>query len=919
MDPLRGRRSECASIDRLLDLARLGQSGTLIVRGAAGIGKSALLDYAVRAGRGFRVIRGSGVESEMELAYAGLHLLSGPIADGVGQLPPPQRAALSTAFGLSAGPPPERFLVVLASLSLLSYAARDRPLLCVVDDVHWFDAESTHVLAFVARRLQADAVALLLAKRPVPEPDDFAGLPDLRLDGLSAADAREVLKSVTRVALDAAVEDRIVAETAGNPLALLELPRGLTPAELAGGFGVPTDQGLSGRIEERFERQIQALPDETQRLLLVASAEPIGDPALIWAAAGRLGISPGAATPAIDAGLVAFDTHVRFRHPLVRSAIYQSGPPEERRRIHAALADATDAELDPDRKAWHRVAATAVPDEAVAMDLERSASRAQARGGPAAAAAFLARATSLTVEPRRRSVRALRAAFAKQEAGAPEAAVELLAIATAGPLDELERARAHLLRAQVALVNRRSCTSPLLLQAAGRLGSLDPVLARTTYLDALFAILAQGHLADRTSRLDAIEAARAAQSLGVPEDGGDVPGLFLDGFVTLVLDSFTNAAPKLHRAMEEFRASDPDTQLCVAWVASYVAALLWDSEWDAQCSLWVDQARRAGAVSTLPLALSWSSTARVFAGDLASAESLLDEMENISLAINNGENPISPYGRVAIAAWRGHEAETVRLSAEGAVDARARGEGLFLMFGEWATALVCNALGRYEDALRAARRASKDPHEGNMVSIWGLVELIEAATRTGNPHLAADALHRVVEHTSASRSDWAFGIAAYSRALLSTGTEAEDLYRKGNDLLRRGGVAVYLARGHLLFGEWLRREGRRLEAREQLGAAHQLCSEIGLEGFAARARRELAATGARARKRTVEKIVQLTAQESQIAHLAGDGLSNPEIAARLFISPRTVEYHLGKVFSKLAITSRGQLSRALADDVRVSG
>ena len=426
----------------------MGDSRVLVVRGEAGIGKTALLSYVLQRASGCRTTRAVGVESEMELAFAGLHQLCAPFLDRLDRLPEPQRNALGTAFGLQSGDTPDRFLVGLALLSLLSDVAEEQPLVCVVDDIQWLDHASTQALAFTARRLAAESVAMVFAVRETAAEDHLAGLAEMVVPGLADSAARAVLLSVVTGPMDERVRDRIVAETRGNPLALLELPRGLTPQELAGGFGLPDSPALSGRIEDSFRRRLEPLPPTTRQLLLVAAAEPVGDPVLVWRAAGQLGIEIDAASPAAEAGLVDFSGQVRFRHPLVRSAVYRAAAPAERRKVHQALADATDPDADPDRRAWHRAHATSGPDEEVAGELERSADRAQTRGGLAAAAAFLEEATRLTPDPAHRAQRALAAAQAQHQSGAPDAALALLAVAESGPLDDLQRARVGLLRAR---------------------------------------------------------------------------------------------------------------------------------------------------------------------------------------------------------------------------------------------------------------------------------------------------------------------------------------------------------------------------------------------------------------------------------------------------------------------------------------
>jgi DNA-binding CsgD family transcriptional regulator len=839
-----------------------------------------------------------------------LQQLCAPMLDRLERLPAPQRDALRTAFGLTEGAAPDRFLVSLAVLSLLSEVADERPLVCLVDDAQWLDQASLQTLEFVARRLFAESVALVFGARQSAEEHALAGLPELVVEGLSNGDARALLGSVIRWPLDERVRDRIIAETRGNPLALLELPRGLTPAEMAGGFGLPRVQALSGRIEDSFLRRLAALPAQTQQLLLVAAAEPLGDATLVWRAAARLGVAVDAADAAESEELVEFGARVRFRHPLVRSAIYRAASPQQRREVHQALAEATDTDLDPDRRAWHLAQATSGPDEDVAAELERSAGRAQSRGGLAAAAAFLEQATTLTPSPARRGQRALAAAQAKHQAGAPDAALGLLATAQAGPLDELQRARVDLLQAQIAFtVNRGRDAPPLLLRAAKRLEPLDVGLARETYLEAVFAATFVGRLASGGGLLEVAQAARGAPASSKPRRAAD---LLLDGLALLNTEGHAAGMPMLRRALTAFRGAgiSRDEGLRWLWLACRAAVALWDDEtWELLSTRHVRLARDAGALSVLPMALISRMGVHLWTGELARAASLNHEVEAVTDATGSH---LAPYGALGLAAFRGREAEASELIENSMKGIVARGEGQGLALIDWTSAVLYNGLGRYDDALNAAQQAGE--HAEELPFAWGLVELIEAATRSGKAAGAEDALERLSETTRASGTDWALGIEARSRALLSEGETAERLYREAIDRLRRTRVRWALARAHLLYGEWLRRERRRLDAREQLRTAHEMFVTMGMEAFAERAERELLATGEAARKRAVETRGELTAQETQIARLARNGLSNLEIGARLFISPRTVQYHLHKVFTKLGISSRTQLHRVLPSE-----
>jgi DNA-binding CsgD family transcriptional regulator len=899
------RLTERAALGQPLEAARGGRGAVLVVRGEAGVGKTALLEDAVAAAAGMRIARIAGVESEMELAYAALQQLCAPMLEGLERLPDPQREALGVAFGLRAGEGPDRFLVGLAVLSLLADAAQKQPLLCVIDDAQWLDRASAQALGVVARRLLAEPVALVVAAR---EPGgEFRGLPELAVGGLDESDARELLASVIVWPLDEQVRERFLAETGGNPLALLELPQGLTQAEAAVGFGVPAAPGLPGRLEDSFRRRLRGLPQTTRRLLLVAAAEPTGDPVLVWRAAGQLGIGMEAAAPAQASGLLTIGERVIFRHPLVRSAAYRAASPEDRRAAHRALAGATDPQADPDRRAWHRAQAAAGPAEDVAAELERSANRAQARGGYAAAAAFLERSAALTPGPAGRAERALAAAQAKYQAGAFDAALGLLAAAEAGPLDEPQRARSDLLRGQIAFASTRGSDAPaLLLKAARRFEPFDPRLARETYLEALTAALFVGSLANAANLLEVAQAARAAPPPAPPPRPAD---LLLDGMAVLVTEGYPAAAPALMRALTAYRSGDvfPEEGL---WQACHSAGLLWDyNSWQALSDRQIEIARDTGAVTALPPAFTMRAMPHLFAGEFTAATSLAAQVESVSQATGIS---VARYAALALAAFRGREAEAAELMATVATDARSRGEGAWLPFVRWATAVLCNSLGQYEKALAAAQHVSQDSLAGlRLEANWALVELIEAAARSGMPGRAADALQRLSQTTRASGTDWARGIEARSRALVSDAKNAEAWYREAIDHLGRTPLRVDLGRAQLLYGEWLRRQRRIREARDQLRGAHKLFTGFGMEAFAERARIELRATGAHALKRTAGRPDVLTAQEALIARLASGGASNAQIAAQLFISPATVAYHLGKVFAKLGISSRSQLARVL--------
>jgi DNA-binding CsgD family transcriptional regulator len=908
---LRGRRNERHALDRQLQQVRAGESSVLVLRGEAGIGKTALLDYTADRASGWRIVRVGGVDSEMELAFAGLHQICGPMLDGLDRLPGPQRDALRVAFGLQDGAP-SRFLVALAVLSLLAEAAESEPVVCLVDDAQWLDRASLQALAFVARRLLAERIAMVFTVRDSHDVNELTGLPELVVGGLSDDDARWLLASAMPGRLDEHVRDQIVAETRGNPLALRELAQSLTPAGVAGGFGLQDARPLVSRVEEAYAQRVRGLPRETQLLLMVAAAEPVGDVTQLWRAAERLGITGSAGKAAEEAALIEFGVRVRFSHPLVRSAVYRAASAPDRRQVHQALAEATDPETDADRRAWHLALAAAGLDEALAAELQRSADRAQRRGGVAAAAAFLKRATEFTPDPAARGARALSAAQATLEAGSREAAEELLATAERSPLDELQRARLQRLRAQIAFVFHRGTDGPrLLVDAARRLEPLDPALARETYVEALGAAMYAGRVDAHSGVLEVADAARTAPVARQPARSID---LVLDGLALRCTEGPDAAVAALRRAVQSVQ-NEPlgDAGEIMRWllltpiVQSVAVFELWDDDaFHALATRAVQLARDTGALALLPVALVYRSGVHLFGGEFEAAEALVQEADAIALATGN---EALLYARLLVSAWRGVEAVAKEFIDVGFDDVPARSEGTVVALAGYATAVLNNGLGRYEAAMDGARRASDDGDFGYSSAV--LPELVEAATRSGKPEVAAAAMFRLEQRTRAAGTDWALGVLARSRALLSDGQAADTFFREAIERLERTRIRVELARAHLLYGEWLRRKGRRVDARDQLRTAHDMFSRFGAEAFAERARRELLATGETARRRAAETHAVLTPQEAQIAQLAADRQSNPEIAAQLFISPRTVEYHLRKVFTKLEITSRKELQSAL--------
>ncbi len=900
-----GRQREREVLGRLLGAAADGDGGVLVVHGDPGVGKTALLEWTVEEARQLRVLRTVGVEGEMELPFAALQQLCSPILDRVERLPDPQRDALGVAFGLSAGQAPNPFLVGLAALGLMSDASQERPLLCVIDDAQWLDRASARALAFVARRLLAEKIAFVFATRALG--DALAGLPELRVEPLGRRDSRTLLESVLPAPLDERVLDRIVVETRGNPLALLELPRGLTPTQLAGGFGLPVAVPLSASIEESFTRRLAGLPGDARRFLLVAAADPVGDTALVWRAARQLGIPESVVEAVESEGLLELGARVVFRHPLVRSAVYRSAGLKERRAVHQALAQATDPEIDPDHRAWHRAQAAAIPDEDVAAELERSAGRAQARGGLAAVAAFLERAAALTPEPTHRAQRLLVAAGAKRDAGALEAALGLLASVDAGRLDDLGRAHVELLGGQIALEQRRGGDAGrLFLSAARRLEPLDPALARETYLEALAGAMSSDVEVDGGAAAVA-RAAREAPSGSAPPRTIDV---LLDAFAIRLTDGYAAAAPTLARSLELLLADASADDLGRGLSASssrdsnIVALEMWDDDaLHRLAARQVQVARDSGALVHLEFALSFLARTHMLAGDLSAATAMIDEARLIAEVTGN---PALVNAPMILAAWRGHEAQASELIEATSEEATARG----WTSNNYARSVLYNGLGRHD----AARDSAWEAFEPDPIGYGSYLvpELAEAASRTGDRALLESALEWLSERTAVINSGWASGIEARVRALLGEGEVAESQYRESIAHLARSSVRLELARSHLLYGEWLRRERRRLDAREHLRIALDAFTSMGTEAFARRAERELLATGEHARKRTVDTVDQLTPQETQVAHLAATGATNREIAAQLFITQSTVEYHLRKAFRKLDVKSRTQLAHRIS-------
>ena len=904
-----GRTREREYLDAMLAQARDGQSAVLVIRGEAGIGKTALLRYAARQASGLRTAEVEGVQAEMLLPYAGIHRLCAPMLDGLDGLAAPQKHALEVALGVSSGDAPDNFLVAVAVLNLLSATAEVRPLLCLVDDAQWLDPVSVRALGFVARRLLADPVAMVFSLREPSTTGALDGLPQLPIKGLDEPDARALLSRAVPGPLDKAVRDRIIAETGGNPLALMELSRSMSLSERAGGFAPPAPSDIPSRLEEGYLRRIVGLPEGTQRLMLLAAAEPLGDAALLWRAAERLDTDPGALAPAAEAGLLEIDDRVRFHHPLVRSAAYRSASLDERRRVHKALAEVSDHELGADRRAWHRALAATAPDESVAADLERSAGRAQSRGGLPAAAALLERATGLTPDPAVQAARALAAAEVSFQSGDFDATLRLLATAESGPLGEFQSARAELLHAQVAYASSHGKdAAPLLLKAAKRLESFDLTVARRAYLAAWGAAVATGPGdGDGEVMFEICHAIRAMPPAVEPRHPLD---LLLDGLALLTTDGRRAATPVLQRAANAV-AHVPARDV-IGWGPRVAAAssAVWDA--DGSGALLERQAqivRDHGALAELPIHLSALATEKAWNGDFASARLLIAESDRVAAVTTSR---IQTFAALRLLTLQGREGEASALieTTINEAEAAGQGEGEGAKMALWAAAVLYNGLARYDEAASAARQVIANAI-GPWTSVWVLPELVEAAARSGNAGLARHALEQLADSTQPVGNDFALGIEARCRALLTDGPAAENLYREAIDRLGRTPRRPELARAYLVYGEWLRRTEGLREARERLRTAEQMFAEIGMEAFADRARSELAAAGGKPRTRQVEIREELTAQEEQIARLARDGLTNTQIGTQLFLSSRTVEYHLHKVFGKLGIDSRSGLRAAM--------
>lgn len=904
---LRGRAAERQILDQALRRAQSGESAVLILRGEPGVGKTALLDYLAGSASGCRLIRIAGVESELELSLAAVHQLCAPMLDLLESLPEPQQQVLRVAFRDAIGTTPDRFALGLAVLGLLAEATTERPLVCLVDDAQWLDQASAQVIGFVARRLAAEPVCVVFAVREAADTTLFAGLTTLKIEGLGDEDAAALLNDAMPGNLDAQVSNRIVAETRGNPLALLEVAR-RGRAELLGGFALPGTGPAAADLHQAFVRRIERLSAPTRLLMVLAAADPTGDATLLWRAAHALDLGPDAASEAEAEELLEVGAGVRFRHPLVRSAAYATASAEDRRAVHLALADATASPADDERRVWHLAAAADGPDEELASALEEAARRAEARGRVAAAAALLGRAVMLTAGPSTRAELAIAAAHAHLDAGAFDAARGLLAEAEADATEEIQRARVELIRGQVDRAANNGADAPVkLVGAARRLQPLDPPLARATFLDAWGAALVAGSVAHEGGDLLTVSRAAGSSILAGGDDRSE--NLLLAGLATLVTEGASLAAPTLRRAVDAYLDDEvgPDEWLHRGVLAANAALALWDYDaWDAVTARHVECARSAGALAPLANALNAHRVVLLWRGDVERMRVLGLEEEAAKQVTGTRR---SSYGDLFLYAFQGHAAAAAPLIEAIEREATQRGEGLGRHIAHRATALLHLGVGRYAEALDAAARAA----EGNLGPFTGqaLPDLVEAAVRARAIDDAREGLRRLTEHAAVSGSDWAAGIEARCRALVSDGDEAERHYTEAIERLGGTRLRFESARTSLVYGEWLRRERRRADARAHLHKAFEAFSDMGADGFAERTRHELLATGEKVRKRRPDTLYDLTPQELQIARLAQDGRTNPEIGGELYISARTVEWHLRKVFGKLGISSRRELRDAL--------
>jgi DNA-binding CsgD family transcriptional regulator len=911
---LLGRAEECAMLRELATNVRNGFSGTLVFIGEPGVGKTRLLQYVAESAAEVTPLWISGAQSELRLAFAALHRLVLPYLGRLRRLSGPHRAALEVTFGLREGPPPNRFLVSLGALALLDDVAAERPLVCLVDDAQWLDPESLSVLGFVARRLYADRIGMVFSAREhAGDVTALAGLPTRRLGALDPASAHTVLDDAVPGALDPRVSARIIAETGGNPLAMLELVGALTAEQLAGRFPLPRRLPVGRRVEAHFLAQVTTLSPQARTVLLVAAASSDDEPSTVWRAATLLDVEAEAAAPAVSQGILSVEPRISFRHPLIRSAVYDGATPEERRRAHAALAAVADRDGHGDQAAWHRAAAVTTPEETIAADLAASALRAQRRGGYTMQAAFLTRAAELSPDTQGRALRYLGAAQAHLAAGEGLLAEALLDLAT----PELDEAGLHAsvqrMRAAVAVFFSRHKDAPaILLDAASRVEATDVFLVRQILFDAMqAAVVAREYTAGTTLKEVAQAVLRVACDSRRPASGRD---LLLDGFATRIARGYADAVPLLRAAVAAMFTDEGAAHVDIpSTILGWFAA---DDVWDEKSRRAMFERaqaveRRQGALGAMRITLAGLSVSQAWAGQMSDAENSYGEAAEISALI--GVPPPATTGvLLEVRAWQGRESESREVASSTAAWGREKGAKILEIFALMGLTVLEIGLGRYPDALRSGLQIFDDdpPGFGNRI----LPEVVEAGVRGGDRGAAQAALDRLTERATVSSTPWALGLLARSRALMASDADAEPYYQEAMRQLSATAMRIELARAHLLYGEWLRRRKRRRDAHQHLRTAHDIFAAMGAASFADRAGIEQRATGHSSRDaRRAASPFNLTPQEAQIARQAGAGATNNEIASRLFITVSTVEYHLSKVFRKLGVTSRRQLAALLAD------
>jgi DNA-binding CsgD family transcriptional regulator len=905
------RIEETARVNTLLDQVRDGMSGALVLRGEAGIGKSAILNATVESAQDLSVIRLEGIESEMQLGYAALHRLLLPHLPRLEHLPEPQRDALKSAFGLTSLAPADRFMVSLAALSLLGDAAREIPLLIVVDDAQWLDRESVGALVFVARRLQADRIALIFGVREsIDVGATFQGIPELLLSGLETDFARELLTASVPDPVSYRVAERIISVTRGNPLALMELSGELTSEHLSEQAPLPDPLPISDLIEARFLRQIQELPAETQIVLLVAAADSEGDPDTLRRAAAVLGISPADIEPARDAGLLNLRPHIEFRHPLVRSAVYGGATAENRRRVHHALATVTDGDDEADRRALHLALGAIGPDEDLAAALERSAAQARSRGGYAAESSFLVRAADLSPEPQRQAGRLLAAAQATFLAGNVGYSESLLDRARPHLVDPMERAQAQRLEGHLRSVGNGQFAPALLFDAAKAFEPLDRAVSHHSLLEAFMNFLVYQQFTVGTTGVEIAQA--ALDSLDAQSTPTTATDVLLRGVAMRYAGNYSEAVPAMREAVRARVTMSPEEINQWIYIGNIIAVELWDEEGARGTMERLEQAARPrGALPALQRALLGIALVDCRCGRFASARERYSELHDVTMTIG-AHVEFYDLLDVDLLCWQGDPQARAKV-AELIEGADAFCLASVVHSANLALSFLDLAEGQYEEALVTARSVTKGDAMG-----WGcqaLPVVVEAGMRCGNREFASEALTSLAERAPVSGTPWALGLLARCRALMADGPNAAALYEQALQHFDKTSLAPEIARTHLLYGEWLRRQKQRTEAREQLRRSYEMFDTMGARSFAERARIELLATGERARARRAESAHDLTPRELQIARLAADRATSREIASQLFISPNTVDYHLRKVFQKFGISSRRELVGLLPTEI----